>query len=82
MMTLPRDRRRRAVAPRFSKGANSAPHPFGFGHSHSYPQLMQRTLAKMPRRGSRRPWRLYQNYALDIILLRFGKIDDGVMQYS
>ena len=32
--------------------------------------------------GSKRPWRLYQNYALDIVSLRFGKIDDGAMQYS
>ena len=32
--------------------------------------------------GEKRPWRLYQNYALDIVTLRYGKIDDGVMQYS
>jgi monooxygenase len=43
---------------------------------------VQRSIAKMPKQGSRRPWRLYQNYALDIVTLRFGKIDDGVMQYS
>jgi len=43
---------------------------------------VQRSVAKMPKQGSKRPWRLYQNYALDIVSLRFGKIDDGVMQYS
>jgi cation diffusion facilitator CzcD-associated flavoprotein CzcO len=43
---------------------------------------VQRSVAKMPKQGSKRPWRLYQNYALDILTLRFGKIDDGVMQYS
>jgi cation diffusion facilitator CzcD-associated flavoprotein CzcO len=43
---------------------------------------VQRAVAKMPKQGSRRPWRLYQNYALDIVSLRFGKIDDGVMRYS
>jgi cation diffusion facilitator CzcD-associated flavoprotein CzcO len=43
---------------------------------------VQRAIAKMPKQGSRRPWRLYQNYALDIVSLRYGKIDDGVMQYS
>jgi len=43
---------------------------------------VQRAIAKMPKQGSRRPWRLYQNYALDIVSLRFGKVDDGVMQYS
>jgi cation diffusion facilitator CzcD-associated flavoprotein CzcO len=43
---------------------------------------VQRAVAKMPKQGSKRPWRLYQNYALDIVTLRFGKVDDGVMQYS
>jgi monooxygenase len=43
---------------------------------------VQRSVAKLPKQGSKRPWRLYQNYALDILSLRFGKIDDGVMQYS
>ena len=43
---------------------------------------VQRSIAKLPKQGSRRPWRLYQNYALDIVSLRFGKVDDGVMQYS
>jgi monooxygenase len=43
---------------------------------------VQRAIAKMPKQGSKRPWRLYQNYALDIVTLRFGKVDDGVMQYS
>jgi monooxygenase len=43
---------------------------------------VQRAIAKLPKQGSKRPWRLYQNYALDIVTLRFGKVDDGVMQYS
>jgi monooxygenase len=43
---------------------------------------VQRSVAKMPKQGSKRPWRLYQNYALDIVSLRFGKVNDGVMQYS
>jgi monooxygenase len=43
---------------------------------------VQRAIASMPKQGARRPWRLYQNYALDIVSLRFGRIDDGVMQYS
>jgi monooxygenase len=43
---------------------------------------VQRSIAKMPKQGSKRPWRLYQNYALDIVSLRLGKVDDGVMQYS
>jgi monooxygenase len=43
---------------------------------------VQRSVAQMPKQGSKRPWRLYQNYALDILTLRLGKVDDGVMQYS
>ena len=43
---------------------------------------VQRSIAKMPKQGSKRPWRLYQNYALDIVTLRYGKVDDGVMRYS
>jgi monooxygenase len=43
---------------------------------------VQRSIAKLPKQGSKHPWRLYQNYALDIVSLRFGKVDDGVMQYS
>jgi cation diffusion facilitator CzcD-associated flavoprotein CzcO len=43
---------------------------------------VQRAIAKMPKQGSKRPWRLYQNYALDIVSLRFGAVDDGVMRYS
>ncbi|CCE10017.1 putative Flavin-containing monooxygenase [Bradyrhizobium sp. STM 3843] len=43
---------------------------------------VQRSIAQLPKQGSKRPWRLYQNYALDIVSLRFGKVDDGVMRYS
>jgi cation diffusion facilitator CzcD-associated flavoprotein CzcO len=43
---------------------------------------VQRSVARMPKQGSKRPWRLYQNYALDILALRFGRLDDGVMRYS
>jgi monooxygenase len=43
---------------------------------------VQRALPMLPKQGSKRPWRLFQNYALDIVTLRFGKVDDGVMKYS
>jgi cation diffusion facilitator CzcD-associated flavoprotein CzcO len=42
----------------------------------------QRSADRLPRQGSKRPWKLYQNYALDIALLRFGKIDDGTIVFS
>jgi monooxygenase len=43
---------------------------------------VQRSLGKFPKQGSKAPWKLRQNYALDIMTLRFGRIDDGVMEFS
>ncbi|MCF4165629.1 NAD(P)/FAD-dependent oxidoreductase [Zavarzinia compransoris] len=43
---------------------------------------VQRALADFPKQGSKRPWKLYQNYILDIFTLRYGKIDDGVMEFA
>jgi monooxygenase len=41
-----------------------------------------RALHKLPKQGSKTPWRMYQNYALDLIALRYGNVDDGVMQFT
>jgi cation diffusion facilitator CzcD-associated flavoprotein CzcO len=35
-----------------------------------------RSLHELPTQGGRRPWRLHQNYALDIALLKRGPVDD------
>lgn len=43
---------------------------------------VQRSLALLPKQGSKAPWRLYQNYALDILSLRYGAMDDGAMVFS
>ncbi len=43
---------------------------------------VQRALEVLPKQGSKKPWRLYQNYALDMLTLRFGKVEDGTMQFS
>lgn len=42
---------------------------------------IQRALAHLPQQGDRRPWRLNQNYALDVMALRFGSISDS-MEFS
>jgi monooxygenase len=42
---------------------------------------VQRALDILPRQGSKRPWKLYQNYALDLITLKFGAVDDGTMEF-
>ena len=41
-----------------------------------------RSMHLFPKQGSKAPWRLYQNYPKDILLLRFGKVDDGVLQFG
>jgi monooxygenase len=43
---------------------------------------IQRSLHLFPKQGSKPPWRLRQNYARDIMTLRFGRIDDGYMEFS
>jgi monooxygenase len=43
---------------------------------------VQRALEKLPKQGAKAPWRVYQNYAKDVELLRFGRIDDGVLRFA
>ncbi len=43
---------------------------------------IQRSLDKFPKQGSRAPWRLHQNYALDTVSLKLGAVEDGVMEFS
>jgi len=43
---------------------------------------IQRALAKQPKQGSKRPWKLYQNYVLDLLSLRFGSMRDKAMVFS
>jgi len=42
---------------------------------------LTRSEAMMPKQGTKDPWTLTQNYARDIVSLRYGKVDDGVMAY-
>ncbi len=43
---------------------------------------VQRALDILPRQGMKKPWKLYQNYALDMMTLRFGKVDDGTLKFA
>ena len=43
---------------------------------------VQRSLSTLPKQGSKIPWKLYQNYAFDIMMLRYGSVDDGVMEFQ
>lgn len=42
---------------------------------------VQRGMDKFPKQGNRKPWRVHQNYALDLVALRWGGIDEG-MEFS
>jgi monooxygenase len=43
---------------------------------------IQRAKNVLPKQGNKAPWKLYQNYALDLAMLRFAKLEDGVMRFS
>jgi cation diffusion facilitator CzcD-associated flavoprotein CzcO len=43
---------------------------------------VRRAIDKFPKQGSREPWRLYQNYARDVLMLRRGALEDGAMEFS
>jgi monooxygenase len=43
---------------------------------------VRRALDALPRQGSKTPWRLHQNYVRDLSMLRFGRVDDGAMEFG
>ena len=43
---------------------------------------VQRAMAKWPKQGDRAPWRLDQNYAKDLMNLRYAKLDDGTLRFT
>ncbi len=43
---------------------------------------VQRALPHLPKQGATGPWRLKQSYTADLMNLRFGRLDDGVLTFS
>jgi cation diffusion facilitator CzcD-associated flavoprotein CzcO len=43
---------------------------------------VQRALSSLPKQGSKAPFRLYQSYLLDLLLLRLGKIEDANLEFA
>jgi monooxygenase len=41
-----------------------------------------RALHTLPRQESKTPWRVHQNYVKDLSMLRFGRVDDGTMEFK
>jgi cation diffusion facilitator CzcD-associated flavoprotein CzcO len=42
---------------------------------------VQRALDILPKQGLKKPWKLHQNYARDLASLRYGSVEDGVIQF-
>ena len=42
----------------------------------------QRAFDRLPKQGTKKPWKLNQNYLADLMTLRYGAVDDGVMRFS
>jgi hypothetical protein len=42
----------------------------------------QRAMDHFPKQGSKKPWRLYQNYVRDLLALRWSALEDGVLQFG
>ena len=55
-----------------------APEPF-LSFTSGY---VQRAVDLFPKQGSKAPWRLHQNYVLDIVTLKNAKLDDGVLRFA
>jgi hypothetical protein len=41
-----------------------------------------RSLHTLPRQGLKTPWRLHQNYVRDLSMMRYGRVDDGTMEFT
>ena len=43
---------------------------------------IQRAANVLPKQGTKKPWKLYQNYFLDLVTLKFGAVDDGTLEFA
>jgi monooxygenase len=66
---------KRMVVPR--RSANVSDQPF-LDFDAGY---IQRARHILPRQGSRRPWRVYQNYFMDMMSTRFGSVSDKALEF-
>ena len=48
----------------------------------SYQPQLFGALGGPHRQGTKAPWKLHQNYALDLMNLRYSSVDDGAMVFS
>jgi cation diffusion facilitator CzcD-associated flavoprotein CzcO len=43
---------------------------------------VKRAAGAMPKQGTRAPWRLYQNYVRDLVLLRYGRVAEPELEFA
>jgi monooxygenase len=43
---------------------------------------IERSIDQFPKQGSKRPFRRYQNYVIDLLTLRFGKLQDDALEFG
>ena len=43
---------------------------------------VMRALHTLPRQGTKTPWRLHQNYMKDLRMMRYGRVDDGTLEFK
>ena len=43
---------------------------------------IQRASGELPRQGARTPWRMHQNYLLDLLSLKYSSLGDGVLKFG
>jgi cation diffusion facilitator CzcD-associated flavoprotein CzcO len=67
----------RQVTPRPREEAPMAPFVEHFSSGY-----VQRAIASWPKQGVNPPWRVHQNYILDLIRLKWTPIDDGWLEFS
>lgn len=70
LLTTMQQRGMRQATPRVGRPLSAAPFlDFSSGY-------VTRAMDRFPKQGDRKPWRLHQNYLLDLVTLRFGRLDD------
>jgi hypothetical protein len=67
----------RQVTPKCPGGTASAPFVENFTSGY-----IQRAVAAWPKQGSKRPWRVYQNYIRDTISLKWSRVENEALEFS
>ncbi len=75
LLNTMKKRNMRQVTPRIASDLEAMPFlDFSSGY-------VTRAMERFPKQGNKQPWQVHQNYAKDIMMLRFGSVDDE-MEFS